>query len=260
VQGQEVKPVLTNKRTDLPPPSPEAPPQAFKQNETVDSNGDPCALFPDQCGLVPPPPPMIGTQTLDSVTGNYCDGACFGPNSGVTVVFDSAGKLVSFGSVVPTAVQMGGNDGVMAWGTFTDTSSFGALTHFVAGLPVPSADLTNLGGTTASYSLIGSTPVTDSSNNVVGALNSANLTVNFGPSASASAGMNWTINGAPLSASLTGSGSGSNLFLSGNCGGSCSVSADVALFGPNAVRAGMIYNIRDFVSIDVLGAAAFAKK
>ena len=247
VQGQEVKPILTNKRTDLPPPEPTQPPSNFAQGENRDAAGNPSGFA------------LTGTQTLDSVEGTFCDGACIRSNSGITVVFDSSGKIVSYGSVVPTSVNMSGNDGVMAWGTFTNTLSFGALTHFVAGIPVPSADLANLGGTTGSYSLIGSTPVTDSSNNVVGVLNSANLTVNFGPSAAVSAGMEWTINGAPLSASLTGTGSGSNFFLSGNCGASCSVKADVALFGPNAVRAGMVYNVRDFVSLDVLGAAAFAK-
>jgi hypothetical protein len=257
VGGQDVKPELSGKKTDLPAPPPSNPPTYFATGENRNADGLPSILFNNPS---PPIVGMTGTQTLDTVDGNYCDGACFGPNSGATVVFDASGKLVSYGSIMPTSVQMGGNDGIVAWGTYTDTSTFGALTHFVAGIPVPSADLTNLGGTTGTYSLIGSTPVTDSSDKVIGTLNSASLTVNFGPSASASAGMTWTLNGSPLSASLTGSGSGSNLFLSGNCGGSCSVNADVALFGPNAVRAGMVYNIRDCVSLDALGAAAFAKK
>jgi hypothetical protein len=264
VQGPEFKPVLTNKRSDLPPPPPDAPPQAFKQNETVDNNGDLCALFPAQCGLVPPSPVapvgMIGTQTLNTVEGNFCDGACYGPNSDVIVVFDSTGQVVSFNSIVPANVAMGGNDGIVAWGTFTEVSNFGALHHFVAGMPVPSADLTNLGGTTGSYSLIGSTPVTNGSDSVIGKLNSASLTVNFGPSASYSADMKWTINGSPVNAILSGFGSGSTLSSFNNsCGNSCSVSASVALFGPNASRAGMVYNIRDS-SFDALGAAAFTKK
>jgi hypothetical protein len=248
VQGQEVKPVLTNKRTDLPPPEPTQPPTNFTQGDNKDAAGNPVGFA------------MTGTKTLDSVDGNFCDGACVSSSSGITVVFDSSGKLVSYGSVIPTSVQMGGNDGIVAWGTFIDTSSFGSLTHFVAGIPTPSADLTNLGGTTGSYSLIGATPVTDSSNNVIGSLNSANLTVSFGPSASYRADMGWTINGAPLSAILSGTGSGANLSsFNDSCGNSCSVSASVALFGPNAIRAGMVYNIRDS-NFDALGAAAFAKK
>ena len=248
VQGQDAKPVMTNKRTDLPPAPPPSPPPTYTQGD--DKTPPP----------TPPNPGMTGTQTLSTLEGNYCDGACFGPNSNVEVVFDSAGKLVSFDSIVPTSVQMGGNDGVIAWGTFTEGGSgIGSLHHFVAGIPVPTADLANLGGTTGTYSLIGSTPVTNSSDAVIGTLNSATMTVTFGASASVSAGMNWTINGAPLSSTLTGSGSGSNLFLSGGCGGSCSVNADVTLFGANAVRAGMVYNIRD-VNLDALGAAVFAKK
>jgi len=161
---------------------------------------------------------------------------------------------------------MGGNDGIVTWGTFTDPNSqLGALHHFVAGLPVPTADLVNLGGTTGSYSLIGSTPVTNSSDMVIGTLNSANLIVQFGASAPVTATMNWTINGSPLNATLaSSSGQTSATFLmSGNCGGSCAVNANVALFGPNAARAGMIYNIQDFTrtpTLDALGAAAFAKK
>lgn len=245
VQSQEIKPVLTNKRTDLPPPEPNSPPSSFAQGE-------------DQ---VAAPFLLTGTQVLNSVTGVFCDGACIGSSSGVTVEFDSSGNLISFNSVIPTSVQMGGNDGLMTWGTFTDSRSFGGLTHFVAGLPVPSADLSNLGGTTGTYALIGSTAVTNSSGQAIGALNSAVLTVSFGASAFASAGMNWTINGASLSATLSGSGSGSNFSMFGNCGGSCSVNANLALFGPNAIRAGMVYNINDFINnIDGIGAAAFAKK
>jgi len=261
VQGENVKPELSNKKTDLPAPPPSNPPTYFATGENRNADGSPEVLAgPTTTG-------MTGSQTLDAERGNYCDGACYGPNSGVTVVFDSSGKLVSYGSIVPSAVQMGGNDGIVAWGTFLDPNAgLGPLTHFVVGTPVPSADLAGLGGTRATYDLLGSTPVTNSSDAKIGTLNSASLSVNFGvtgpsaPPGTASAAMNWTINGAPLSSSLTGTGSGANFFLSGSCGGSCSVSADVALFGPNAARAGMVYNIRDFVNIDALGAAAFAKK
>ncbi len=260
VQGQEFKPVLTNKRTDLPPPPPQNPPPEFRQSEEVSKESNNCILFPSQCGaLVPPTAFLTGIQTLDAVIGNFCDGACYGPDSGVTVELDSAGKLRIYDTIVPNIVKMDGNDGIVAWGTFNDPSSFGPLHHFVVGMPVPSGDLAALDGATATYVLAGSTPVTDALDNQLGTLKSANLTVSFGASASVSGGMDWTINGAPLSALLTGSGSGTNLFLSGSCGGSCSVNASVALFGANAARAGMVYNISDFFSnLDALGAAVFA--
>ena len=205
---------------------------------------------------------MTGTLVLNSVVGDFCDGACIGTDTDVTVVFDSLGKLTKYGSITPTSVSMGGNDGIVAWGTFLDSSGFNGLTHFVAGMAVPAADLDALGRTVGSYSLLknGATPVTNSSGDPIGTLNSASLTVNFA-SASVTAAMNWTINGSPISAAnLTGSVSGANMSVFGNCGGSCQVNGNIALFGPNAVRAGMVYQVRDFVNFEGMGAAAFEKK
>jgi hypothetical protein len=166
--------------------------------------------------------------------------------------------LLDFNGEIPVTVQMRGNDGIVAWGTFTDSSSL--LTHFVAGLPLPTSELAKLGGQTGSYSLISGTPVTDSLNNMIGTLDSATLKVNFGPG-TVGVDMAWTINGAPLSATLTGGGgqSAPGFFASGtNCGTSCSVSADILFFGANAVRAGMTYSINDPIRAGI-GAAAFAQ-
>lgn len=245
VQNDAIKPVLTSKRTDLPPPDANSPPPSFVQAE--DQLASPFIL--------------TGTQILDGITADLCDGLCDNPRTGVTVVFDSSGMLLSYDTTVPTSVQMAGNDGVMAWGTFMDTSNSVLINHFVTGAPVPGSDLSNLGGTTGVYSLIGSTPVNNSSNVVIGSLDSGSLTVAFGKSLSARADLSWTINGSPFSGSLTGSGSGSILFLSGNCGSTCFAGGPVALFGPNAIRAGMVYRISDSQSnIGGIGAAAFAKK
>ncbi len=40
VQSQEFKPVLSNKKTDLPPPSPQNPPNTFAEGEHVSETGD----------------------------------------------------------------------------------------------------------------------------------------------------------------------------------------------------------------------------
>ncbi|MBI3527431.1 MAG: FecR domain-containing protein [Betaproteobacteria bacterium] len=247
VQTQEVKPVLTNKRTDLPPPEPTTPPVHFTQGENTDASGNPVPGFI-----------LTGALKLDFVSGNLCDGLCASSGSTAPMVFDSQGTLTGFNSQNVTSVQMGGNDGIVAWGTFrslTPSTFGGNVFHFVIGSPVPSSDLANLGGTTATYSLIGATPVTNGSDQVVGSLNSATLSITFGVSNPVSAAMTWTINGSPLSATLSGSNSGSTFFLSGSCGGSCFVQADGALFGPNAVRAGMVYGI----NANLVGAAAFAR-
>jgi len=254
VQSQDRKPQLSNKRTDLPPPPPQNPPIGFEQQNQTNILGQPLL------GLA-----LLGTQTLDFVQADFCQSAvvCLGSGTGV-MVFDSNGKLVSFNGLSASNVQMGGNDGIMAWGSFEAVTRTGVLNYFAVGLPVPSSDLTALGGTTGSYTLIGATPVTNALNQTIGSLNSATLTVTFGPAAAtANAGMNWTINGAPVTGSLSGSLSGStfSMFGSANCGISCAVSASGALFGPNAVRAGMAYSISDPTSSLVgAGAAAFAKQ
>ncbi|MEK6209694.1 MAG: FecR family protein [Pseudomonadota bacterium] len=262
VANQDVKPQLSNKGTDLPPDPPPPPRPQVREGERFGPAGVDCLADPDGCEspfvmppVLPPVLPLTGPQTLDSRRIDFCDGVCTGGGFGATVVFDDKGKLLDFGGEIPATVQMRGNDGIVAWGTFTDSSSL--LTHFVAGLPVPSADLANLGGLTGTYSLISGTPVTDPSNNTIGTLNSATLTVDFGPG---TVGVdmnwtNWTISGAPPSATLAGGGTGTSFSASGTCGPSCLVRADILLFGANAVRAGMTYDI-SIRCIDGIGAAA----
>lgn len=253
VQNQDTKPVLTDKKTDLPPAQPGSPPADLKQGETVDASGFP-ALFA-----------LVGTQTLDLLksTSRSLQSA--------TMEFDANGTLLSIDGQPVESVTMGGNDGIMSWGTFVESSSGddetqalqqalvvanGTLAHFVAGRP---ADLASIGTTTGIYTLIGSTPVTDALNQAVGTLDAAKLSVDFnGLSAglnAATAEMFWTINGVPLSATLSGSGSNA-LSMSGVCGANCIVNADLAFFGLNAPRAGMVYDIAG----SFVGAAAFAKQ
>jgi hypothetical protein len=258
VQSQEIKPALSNKRTDLPPPQPTNPPPNFVQGNNTDSAGKPLPGFV-----------LTGTLNLDYVIANC---VCTTSGSG-TMVFDANGKLTSFGVSLTSGVfavsgvQMGGNDGFIAWGSFASPSSVtgptagSVTTPFVMGHP---ASLTDpmIAQTTATYTMIGATPVTNSSSTqVIGTLNSASLSVNLGVSGAATAGMNWTVNGSPLSAFLSGSFFSATTSLSGSCGNSCSVAATTALFGPGAVRAGMAYQILDPInSISGVGAVAFAKK
>ncbi len=247
VKTQDTKPVITSKRTDLPPPPPPpAPPTHFTQGET-----DP----------VPPNPGLIGTQTVTAVSASYPDSVFYGSAPGVVVEFDSTGKLIKYDSTIPTSVQMGGNDGVIAWGTFTDSSSL--LTHFVVGAPTVSSELSALAiaQTIGTYTLIGSTPVTNSSNQVIGALNSGSLTINFGNSGAATANMNWTLSGTTYSTTLTGFTNGAsqfNMSTPGASSGAFAATAAVGLFGPSASRAGMTYNITKS-GLDAVGAAAFKR-
>ena len=258
VEGQGFKPVLSNKKADLPAPPPQNPPAAFQQQSQSGVSGVPAL------GLA-----LVGTLNLDFVQAGFRISdcglfPCGSPSFGV-IGFDSNGKLVNFNGQPASNAQAGGNDGIIAWGTFESTPLFGTgatINHYVAGLPVPAANLVALGGTTGNYTLIGATPVTDPSNKVIGTLNSATLALNFGVStAPGSATMNWTINGSPVTGTLSASLSGSTFSMSGsaNCGASCAVTARGSLFGPNAVRAGMAYSISD-TNLSGVGAAAFAKR
>jgi hypothetical protein len=250
VKTQDTKPVITSKRSDLPPPPPSVSPTHFTQGDATP-------------GVLPiaPVPPITGTQTFTSVNVGYPDGVLYQSQTGIVVEFDSSGKLINYDSMTPASVQMAGNDGVIAWGQFTDANGF--LTHFVVGSPTSSSDLNSLrtAQTIGTYSLIGSTPVTNSSSSVIGTLNSASMTINFGGnSGPATASMAWTLSGTSFSATLNGFTNGSGqFFLSGpGSANSSSVNAAVALFGPSASRAGMTYNITG-TGLDAIGAAAFKR-
>jgi hypothetical protein len=73
--------------------------------------------------------------------------------------------------------------------------------------------------------------------------------------------MNWTINGTPLSATLAGRSTGNSFSASATtCSPSCSVNADIMVFGANAARAGMTYDISNpSLPINGVGAAALTQ-
>ncbi|MEO8006666.1 MAG: FecR family protein [Betaproteobacteria bacterium] len=254
VQKQDTKPVISSKRTDLPPPPPTSGPPQVVAGETRDKDGN----LTTTTEVAPVPPPITGTQTLSAITGSYCSGACVTSSSGAVVAFDANGNLVNYFSSTVTSVQMGGNDGIIAWGTFIDTNS--KLTQFVVGAPTVSSELSalNIAQTIGTYTLIGSTPVTNASNQVIGALNSGSLTINFGNSGAATANMNWTLSGANYSTTMTGFTNGGSQFSMAGSSGAFSAAASVGLFGPSASRAGMIYRVTNG-SIDGLGVAAFKR-
>jgi len=88
---------------------------------------------------------------------------------------------------------MGGNDGIIAWGSFFDPNPNGGLKLFVAGIP---ADISGLSGKQRPYSLLGGTSIVDSSGNKVGSLNAATMSIIFFPgSASGTMSMNMILQG-----------------------------------------------------------------
>lgn len=282
VQNQEVRPVLTNKRTDLPPPPPEAPPQAFRENENVTEEGDLCTLFPEQCqvqGAV-----LTGTFSGHAVLAHSTFSGSF-PHSGIsnpydaTVTLDSSGRLVLMddccgGTVGPGTASFAEffNDGIITWGRLTDGTlsgsgnpSFGDHAggtytsaqsfHYLVGIPVISQPTG-----TINFSLLGGTaptfgPFSGTGTVALGTLTGASLTMNFGLG---SGTFTLDIND-PLGAAISFGTSTSHVFMvSGStalfsgfgfsgtgagCVGSCFASIDGFFAGANAERAGFAYEV-----------------
>lgn len=279
VQGQEVKPVLTNKRTDLPPPAPQNPPPQFKQSENVNATGDLCVLFPSTCGVVP----IVGAQSNINIVGIQSNSGTVITRQGVptSAVFSNVGTLNSFVDTtclscsIPTATLQSpasaGNDGIIAWGIALGASggeSIGFIPnspfHYVAGIPT---DIAALGGITATYTLLGATAPTNtiSPHAQQGNLSSLNMTANFA-TFNVSGSMTWAGLNVPLSASFTGSissGAGGGFSASGiTSTSSGSVSLNGFFAGANAQRAGLVYRVNDFIAIgsgNLIGAAALKR-
>ncbi len=254
VQGQDLKPVLTNKRSDLPPPPPETPPQDFRQGDTVDQNGDLCALFPTNCGLA-----NLLTGTIQAHVGvsNSSVTTVYTPT---TAILDSTGLLTMFDDSIRTVNVVGpiansGNDGIIAWGRATGATggecclfNSGDPLHYVVGIPT---DISALGGMTATYTLLGATqPTSTNTGLVAGTLNSMSMTADFLASSRANivGSMSWTLQGQPLSATFSGGVDGSN-GTAFNASGPTSFCGSVFLngffAGKNAVRAGVVYSVSD---------------
>jgi hypothetical protein len=254
VQNDGVKPVLTNKRTDLPPPSPQNPPSTFAEGENVNENGESCTLDPVSCE--PPAPTGLLTGTLSP--GNVAYAMQFGSRSaqttpatldadGLLVSFDRFGSAFSLSNHVPKVGTEAGNDGIIAWGYALDSSGAEAI-HYAVGIVPTISDLnTAFSQMTGTYELIGATKLTGS-NGSSGTLINASLSVDFGQvSNNVFVGMNLSLAGSTVNASATGSFSGSSVFFaSGGLQGSGTY-LDVAGFfaGANAERAGMSYLVAD---------------
>jgi hypothetical protein len=262
VQSEGVKPVLTNKRTDLPPPPPQNPPPQFKESENVNDVGVSCIIA--SCG---------GTtaRTINlanvSVITRYEDTGGEGffnywpSNVTETTAQLSGGGLSSYEwpgySPAVTIINpvTAGDDGIIAWGTATSVSGgeFGAFgsgyvfgtTHWVAG--DATTNMGSLSTMTGTYTLLGATAPTNVQTGAAGgSLNSMSMTANF-MSSSVTGTMGWTLGGQALSANFSGSISGSALNAFGSTSFSCgSVNLRGFFAGANAVRAGVTYSVSDF--------------
>jgi hypothetical protein len=237
-------------------------------------------LLPGICGVVAVTP-IVGAQGNINVAVIQGPGFAFPKvNAPTSAVFSNDGTLNTFldscssCNNTPTATlqspKSSGNDGIIAWGIALGISggeSGWSLTspfHYVAGIPT---DITALGGITATYSLLGATTPTNTSTGLQqGSLSSMSMTANFA-SLSVSGSMTWTGLSIPLSATFNGSissGAGGGFSGFGSTSTSSgSVSLDGFFAGANAQRAGLVYQVNDFIAIgsgSLIGAAALTKR
>lgn len=176
--------------------------------------------------------------------------------------FDSASVLSSFtdsfNAPYKAAALAGGftMDGVIGWGRWTSGiyASSTALVdfHYVAGMPTPAADLTALGGTTATYQLAGFTTPTTSTG-LTGGTPSATFTATFGGTGSLSLNLSVPVAGTVYADTLTGTFSGAAINLTSACS-----SANGFFAGANASLAAMTYKL-DGGSMWIMGALGFKR-
>jgi FecR-like protein len=268
VAGNNVKPEITSKKTDLPPSQPgdvqggkyqtandagkpngQSSLPSFVSGDTTSENGD-LNLFL-----------LTGTRTLSLATAGIS-----GFQSATTVVLDAAGAVTQLDTcgdacivTFPTGLKGFGNDGTIAWGHGMSQDSSGGLlyAHYVTGLPTPLTDIASLQANrvVATYSLLGGTfPTADSgpgqSPFAAGTVQSAGLTVDFG-ALTASASVNFKMNGLIFAARADNMFLNGNLFDNANAASSCSVAGGTCTLtylagfvaGSQASRAGFVYDV-----------------
>lgn len=281
VPDVETRPVLTEKKTDLPPTQPdEAPGGKFGEDEGEDTHAK--GEERSESGGLPPgsiAPPRNVTLPLNWVLVN--DGGSASSSTG-DVRFDGAGAAnqFCFGAGPTscffelTSVSDVATDGIFTWGRGFSTSSSEML-HYVAGFPTPLAELDalKLSGIVMTYAFTGGTAPTMLGANglVTGSLLGGSATVRWGDPAAAAMGgygmadvaVSGQIAGTSFSLSSTGNSISSNgqfpFSIGGGCsitgGGSCSISGTVG--GPKALGLGIVYHGDLGMQAPVVGTAAF---
>lgn len=266
VRDNNTEPVMTDKKTEIPPPPPD-PLLTFISGNSA-SGGFP--VLPSGPGYSmamagaydggevfrgPRFDQRLDGQTFYTTTANF-DG------SGALKAFDAVEGGTGINDLAVRGVSAGAlSDGIIGWGRWSSgsVSDWGGSpngfqdVHYVVGIPTPDAQMTALGGMTATYALTGFTFPTawNGTTLTVGTQPvSGNLTADFG-GGSVGGNLNVPIGGNTYSTSLAGSISGSN--FSGN-----NAASFTGFFaGANASRAGLVYQFGGTPIGTISGAAAF---
>lgn len=273
VPDNNTQPVMTDKKTEIPPPPAGDPlPQFIAGNSA--SGGFP--VLPSGPGYSMA---LAGTKSFDGgegssfFTGPDWNSLLDGQSASTLASFDSTGALTTFTSTdsgetytVAAGVTVGAiSDGVIGWGRW----SSGNLNvngspytmqdvHYVVGIPTPAADMSalQLASMIGTYSLIGFTyPTAYNSSTGVTIVGtqpiSATLMANFG-TVSVSGDLSVPIGGSTYTDSWSATINGSNF-----SGGGSSASINGFFAGANASRAGLVYQFGGTPIGDISGAAAF---
>lgn len=277
VGGSDIRPTVTQKKTDLPPTQPDGTFPSFVSGDQTTEGGTPAGLI------------LTGTQTLTSaVAGIWMGNALYSPD---TVTFAADGSVTSMSSIGSiTSLADIGNNGYIAWGRGIDQN--GLPVAYVTGLATPASELANLAinAPIATYQAIGhTTPVVmpislanqvralnvnqvavvspSGTGPTLGIFNGATLTANFAL-ARVDATVSVSVGGTDLVATASGvpiaSTNKALTFDSSTCGACSNASMKGMFAGPNAQFAGLTYVIGNgqstsLTSAGVVGAVVFAR-
>jgi hypothetical protein len=284
VTDNNTQPLMTNKKTELPPSQPDSVLPAFISGNGA-SGGFPVLPSGPGYSMAMAGHYYDSGEFYDFIAGPGSDSRLDGKVKSTAANFDGSGALASFnsidggeGALAVQGVSAGAlSDGIIGWGRWTSgsqsdwgSSPYGLKeVHYVVGIPTSAVEMAAIGGTVGTYALSGFTYPTayNSSTGIttVGTLPvSGSLTANFG-GGSVSGNLNIPLAGNNYGMSWSGLGiSGSNFSGSGSVsGGSCSgcTSSIQGFFaGAAASRAGLVYNFGAGGSLGtVSGAAVFTK-
>lgn len=255
VAGGSTQPQRTGSRPQLPPAQPTGSDKViFSSNENVTPLGT----------LAPVSSPLSGgSANYVAYTGMKSGSPVLGmETSNTKAQIDSTSLLTGFSDsfAAPyTAGTIAGGfsmDGVIGWGRWS-SGTYSSSTplvdfHYVVGTPTPSADLTALGGTTATYQLAGFTTPTTSTG-LTGGAPTATFTATFGGTGSLSLNLSVPVGGSTYTDTMSGTFGGSSINLSSACS-----SANGFFAGANASHAAMTYKM-DGGSMYIMGALGFKR-
>jgi len=256
VGGADVRPVLTDKKADLPPPPANDPPQFSVGNNTDMLGGGAPSMLPSGAGyaMAWASPTPVATMSSGLVESNGT--ATFGNSTTLTAFNNGSGNTYASANLADA-----GTDGILGWGRWVSGNAnlgmyAGTMSNvaYVVGVPTPAADMSALNNHYAYYSLIGATSPTSASG-AVGSPGSVTgtLIADFGYSF-VRVSLGGSVGGQSFSvfvpsATITGS-----TFTGSN--GSSVVNGFFA--GAGASRAGLAYQATGGGLGNVSGAAAFS--